>query len=88
MIFPLRNHPGEKAFSDAVNVFNSAELTRQEEILLRGLKVARLLIGCYCRIEITIKANSSEFNTVSGSKPTLKCPVQNAQENGHGSSRV
>ena len=47
MIFPLRNHPGEKAFSDAVNVFNSAELTRQEAILLRGLKGARLLIGTY-----------------------------------------
>ena len=28
-------------------MFNSAELTRHEEILLRGLKGARLLIGTY-----------------------------------------
>ena len=74
MIFPFRNHPGEKAFSDAVNVFNSAELTRQEEILLRGLKVARLLIGTYCRIEIIIDAVSGGKDAVSGGKYALKLP--------------
>ena len=88
MIFPLRNHPGEKAFSDAVNVYNSAELTRQEEILLRGLKVNRLLILCYCCIGITITLIQASLTPSAVVKSLLKCQVQNAQENIHGSSHV
>ena len=54
-----------------MNVYNSAELTRQEEILLRGLKVARYLIGTYCLIEITIDAVSGGKDAVSGGKYAL-----------------
>ena len=46
-------------FSDAVNVFNSAELTRHEEILLRGLKLARLLIPTSVVLKSLYDANST-----------------------------
>ena len=71
-----------EGFFDAVNVFNSTELTRHEERLLRGLR----LVGCGLLltvvVEITIApVSGGKFSATSG-KYGLKLPDQKVQDNG------
>ena len=52
--FPSSQSSWIEGFFGAVNVFNSAKLTRREEYF----SLAWLLICCYCRYEITIDTQS------------------------------